>query len=214
MFYWFVFSILFLPTLILYPTKILHKERYNKKKKYVVTSNHFTNMDSIIYNCKFRTKFYFVSKKELFKNKIFGWIMRHIATIPVDRENISPSSFKEILGVLKKDKQLFVYPEGTRNKTGSNEMQDAKEGVVVFASKGEAEILPMLLYRKPRIFRKNYIIVGEPFKVVGENPKRLTKEETEENLKIYTQKIDELRQEMEEMISSKKKKKAKNKDKK
>ena len=40
-------------------------------------------------------------------------------------------------------------------------------------------VLPVVIYRKPKFFRKNYMIVGEPFKVVGENPKRLTKEEIE-----------------------------------
>lgn len=209
MFFWIAFSILFLPLIILYPTKVIHRERFDRKKKYVVASNHFSNADSLIYNARFRKKFRYISKKELFKNKFTAWIMRHIGAIPVDRENISPSSFKEILSVLKNNEQLFIYPEGTRNKTGSDELQGAKEGMVVFASKGDAEILPMLIYKKPRIFRKNYIIVGEAFKVVGENPKRLTKEETEENLKIYSEKMEALRIELNEYVLRKKKKRNK-----
>ncbi len=86
-------------------------------------------------------------------------------------------------------------------------MQEAKEGVIVFASKGESEILPMLIYKKPKIFRKNYIIVGEPIKIIGENPKRLTKEEVEENLKNYSEKMEELRAELNEIVAKRKKKK-------
>ena len=207
MFFWIAFAILYLPMIFLYPTKIIHRERFDRKKKYVIASNHFSNADSLIYDVRFRKRFRYVSKKELFKTKFSAWIMRRIGAISVDRENISPSSFKEILSVLKNDEQLFIYPEGTRNKTGSDEFQGAKEGIVVFASKGDAEILPMLIYKKPKLFRKNYIIVGESFKVIGENSKRLTKEETEENLKIYSEKMEALRIELEEYISRKKNKK-------
>ena len=207
MFFVIAFAVLYLPILFLYPTKIIHRERFDKKKKYVVTSNHFSNADSLIYDVKFRTKFRFISKKEMFKTKFSAWIMTHLGAISVDRKNISPKSFKEIMSVLKNNKQLFVYPEGTRNKKEIEGMQDAKEGMIVFASRGDAEILPMLFYRKPRVFRKNYIIVGNPIKIQGENPKKLTKEETEENLKLYNEKMEELRKELVDIVESKKRKK-------
>lgn len=207
MFFVIAFAVLYLPILFLYPTKIIHRERFDKKKKYVVTSNHFSNADSLIYDVKFRTKFRFISKKEMFKTKFSAWIMTHLGAISVDRKNISPKSFKEIMSVLKNNKQLFVYPEGTRNKKEVEGMQDAKEGMIVFASRGDAEILPMLFYRKPRVFRKNYIIVGNPIKIQGENSKKLTKEETEENLKLYNEKMEELRKELVDIVESKKRKK-------
>ena len=110
---------------------------------------------------------------------------------------------------MKNNKQLFVYPEGTRNKKEIEGMQDAKEGMIVFASRGDAEILPMLFYRKPRVFRKNYIIVGKPFCLEGENPKRLTKEELEANLERYLKVMAELRTELDERVEGKKKSKTK-----
>ncbi len=207
MFFVIAVIILYLPLVILFPTKVIHKERYNKKKKYVVTSNHFSNLDSLIHIVKFKKKFRFISKKELFKTKFTNWVMRHLGAIPIDRGNISPSAFKEILSVLNNNGQLFIYPEGTRNKSNSNEMQEAKDGMVVFASRGDAEIMPMLIYKKPRIFIKNYIIVGEPFKIIGENPKRLTKDEVEQNVKRYTKVMADLRLELEGYIVSKKRKK-------
>lgn len=206
MFYVLAFAVLYIPMLILFPTKVIHKERYNKKKKYIVTSNHFSNTDSILYNAKFFTKFRFVAKKELFKSKFSAWIMTHLGTISIDRDSVSPSTFKEILSLLNNNKQVFIYPEGTRNKQELEGMQNAKDGVIIFASKGNAEILPMLLYRKPKVFRKNYIIVGEPIQIQGENPKRLTKEEVEQNLENYNNKMEELRLELKNIVEGKKKK--------
>ena len=129
--------------------------------------------------------------------------------IVVDREAMSPSTYKEIMSNLKKDRQIFIYPEGTRNKSGDENLQDVKNGIITFASKGECEIVPMIMYRKPKVFRKNYIIVGEPIKIEGENTKKLTKEEQEENLERYVTAMTNLRRELDNFIESKKLKKKK-----
>lgn len=198
--------ILFLPISIFYPTKILHKERMPKHKKCIATSNHYSNTDPILFDVKFGRKFYFLAKVELFKSKFSNWILRRLGGIPVDREKVSPRTFKETLSALNKNKQVFIFPEGTRNKNEDEKLGDVKTGVITFASKGECEIIPMILYRKPKAFRKNYIIVGEPFKIEGENPKRLTKEELEANVQRYTLVMEQLRKEVDDYVASKKKK--------
>ncbi len=90
-------------------------------------------------------------------------------------------------------------------------MGDIKSGVITFASKGDAEIVPMVMYHRPKFLRKNYIIVGKPFKVEGADPKRLTKEEIEENTARYSKVMEDLRIELDNIVNSKKKKKKKNK---
>ena len=202
-----LFAICYLPTVLLFPTKVIHKDRLDKKKKAIVASNHYSNVDPLLYNFKFFTKFRFMGKIELFKNKFSAWFFRQIGSFPVDRKQITPSVYKKVISELNNNKQVFIFPEGTRNKSGSEEMGDAKAGIITFASKGDAEIVPMLLYRKPKLFRRNYIIVGNPFKVEGENPKRLTPEEMEKNLERYKEAMDGLRAELDEMVNKKKKKK-------
>ncbi len=204
-----LFGLLYLPVSILYPTKVINKKRMPKNKKCIATSNHYSNLDPLIYNFRFVKKFKFLAKKELFKNRFTAWLFRSIGAIKVDRNQVSPSVFKECLKCLKDDKQLFIFPEGTRNKQDTEEMGDIKSGVITFASKGEAEIIPMLMYRKPKLFRKNYIIVGEPFKVEGEDTKRLTKEELEANTERYAKVMDNLRIELDSIVNKKKNKKQK-----
>lgn len=204
-----LFGLLYLPVSILFPTKVINKKRMPKGRKCIATSNHYSNLDPLIYNFRFVKKFKFLAKKELFKTKLSAWFFRSIGAIRVDRNQVSPSVFKECLKQLKNDKQLFIFPEGTRNKQDTEEMGDIKSGVITFASKGEAEIIPMLMYRKPKLFRKNYIIVGEPFKVEGEDPKRLTKEELEANTERYANVMDSLRIELDNIVNKKKNKKQK-----
>jgi len=197
---------LYIPIFLLFPTKIIHKKRL-PKGKIIVTSNHYSNLDPIIQIVRFNRHFRYLGKKELFKNKFLAFIMKSLGVIQVDREAMAPSTYKEIMTNLKKDRQIFIYPEGTRNKSGDDNLQDVKNGVITFASKGECDIVPMIIYRKPRIFRKNYIIVGEPIKIEGANIKRLTKEEQEANLERYVEAMNDLRAELDDYLSNKKRNK-------
>lgn len=199
------FSIMLLPVLLLFPTKIIHRENLPKRgTKAIVTSNHYSNWDPVIYDIFLFRKFRLMGKKELFQNKFLAFFARQFGGFPVDRENMSPSTYKTVMTELKNNHQIFIFPEGTRNKEGSKNFLEIKSGFLALASRGECEITPMLLYRKPKMFRKNYIIIGKPFKLEAENPKRLTKEELDENLQRYLACLAELRQEMDEIVEKKK----------
>lgn len=202
------FVLLFIPVVLLFPTKFLNKENLPKRgTKAIVTTNHYSNFDPIVYDIFLFKKFRFMAKKELFKNGFLAFLMKSLGAFPVDRENMSPSTYKTVMRDLKNNKQIFIFPEGTRNKSGSKQLAEIKSGFLTLASKGECEITPMLMYRKPRIFRRNYVIIGKPFELIGENPKRLTKEELDENLERYLQVMSELRKELDEYVEGKKKKK-------
>ncbi len=210
MLFYIAFVLLYIPFIILFPTKVIHKKRLPKGKA-ILTSNHYSNLDPLVLLASFGKWFRFVAKKELFKNKFLGFILKNLGVIPIDREAMSPSSFKEIMGNLKKDRQVFIFPEGTRNKGEDENLQDVKKGVITFASKGECQIVPMIIYQKPKVFRKNYIIVGEPITLEAENVKRLSKEEQEASLEKYIAAMNDLRAELDDFVASKKRKKKKSK---
>lgn len=200
------YLILALPLAILFPTKVINKNNFPKKQKMIITSNHFSNADTLIYDLKFHKKFRFMAKIELFKNKLFGWLLKCLGAFPVDRQNVSPSVYKKTIKLIHDEKPVFIFPEGTRNKSGNEDMLDVKAGIITFASRGEAIIVPMVMYHPPKLFRKNYIIVGEPFNVQGANPKRLTKDEININLIKYEEVMKELRKELDDIVSKKYKK--------
>ena len=147
-----------------------------------------------------------MAKVELFKNFFLRTLLKSAGAYPVDREKVTPTVYKTTLNLLSNGKKVFIFPEGTRNKSGSEEMMNAKSGVITFASRGEAEIIPMLLYRPPKIFRKNYIIVGDTFRIEGENPKRLSKEELQQNLDRFELALANLREELDSIVMAKKNK--------
>ena len=200
--------VLYIPAVVFHPTKFLNKQNIPKRgKKCIFAGNHYSNWDPIIYDAKLLRKFRILSKMELFKNKFVGLILKGLGGIPVDREHPAPSSYKKALGELNKNHQLLIFPEGTRNKSGSKELLEIKSGFLTFASRGDCAIIPMVMYQKPRLFRQNYVMFGEPFKIEGENPKRLTKEELESNLERYLAVMAKLRKDLDEYVESRKRRK-------
>lgn len=192
----------------LYPTKVIGKKNLPQKGGYVLTCNHYSNMDCIMLDLCLVKKIRFLAKKELFKSKFASFVLKKFGAFPINREKPELSAFKFALDVLKKDKILGIFPEGTRNKT-EEDMKDLKQGAITFASRGNSEIVPVVLYRKPKALRKNYIIIGEPLKIEGENPSRLTKEEIETNANRLYNAMQQLRLDMDIKLEAKKARKKK-----
>ena len=152
-------------------------------------------IDAPLLDVKLIKRIRFLGKKELCKNKLSTWgHTKVLGTIPVDRGSADITAVRNVLSVLKKGKIVGVFPEGTRNKTENiEELQELKSGAIMFASKAGVPIVPIIYVKKPRLFCFNKLIIGEPFYVQGENPKKLTKEETEANVKELAKRMEELR---------------------
>lgn len=162
MFYRFIRAF-FLPfILLLFPTKIINKSNYTTTKA-VVCCNHFASADVlIIASHLFKKECNVLGKAELFRTRFSNWFLRKLGAIPVKRGEPDIAAHKEILRRLKNGKQIVIFPEGTRNRSGSADMADFKSGAGLYAAKAKVPIIPILLHHSPRVFKKNYLIVGEP----------------------------------------------------
>lgn len=146
----------------LYPYKIINKKRTDDSYPSVIVCNHLSNADSFMVGTCFNKKIFFLCKKEWFKNKLVGGFLRLIGGVPIDRENTDLNAIKECFKVLKDGNNLGIFPEGTRNKT-DNLLLPFKNGVGMIALRSKVTVIPLFIYKKPKMFRKNYICVGEKF---------------------------------------------------
>jgi len=160
MFYWFIKLITYIPFAILFPCIIKGKKNIPKGRA-VIICNHLSNIDYIyLFNNIWRKQFV-LAKESLFKNRFIGKLFKLCCGIPINRDNPSISSMKKCLEVLKKEKILTIFPEGTRNKKNL-ELQEFKAGSSLFAIKTGAPIIPIVIKKRPHFFCFNKIIIGEP----------------------------------------------------
>ena len=119
---------------LVYPTKILGKERFPGGGGLCVC-NHFTPMDANPILCRLIKKNRHVMiKGEMFKNRLVGDFLRAMGGIPVKRGEADLSAVKQVMSALKKGEKVVVFPEGTRNTEGVD-LQPLKSGVALMALK-------------------------------------------------------------------------------
>ena len=172
----------------------------------LICCNHLSMIDVLYLARIFDKDTNFLAKKEVVENKIFGRFLRNFGAIPIDRENVDIRSILTIVKVLKNGKNLVIFPEGTRNKTGGTELLPFKGGSMVFAVKTKKPILPIIIYKKARIFRKNHLIIGKPFYLEEFYGKELDDQTIFYMEESVRNKMVELQAQLQEIVSLKKNK--------
>ena len=164
MIFWICFSIIFLPMVIIFPIKKVGKKNLKelKGKNYILACNHMSNMDAVMLDISMKKKYRYLAKKELFKKKLTGAFMRSLGAVPVDRSQADPKAIKEIFRLIGKNKNIAIFPQGTRAKTVHIEDGSAKEGVALFSIRTNTPVLPVMLNKKIKPFRRTKLIIGKP----------------------------------------------------
>lgn len=205
MIFWF-FKIFFsIPIRILYPTKILGKKNFPKKGGAIEICNHRKLFDPVIVAVVQRRRVRFLAKIELFKTFIGKIFFKGLGAIPVDRNKLSFSSMKNVVKVIKKGKIILIFPEGRRNKSGDN-LQEFKNGIALFSIMAKAPVIPIYMLKKPKMFRRNYLIAGEPVSLEQFYDKKPGPEVLAEANKIITSKMQNLQDELTAYYAQKKSK--------
>lgn len=191
---------------IIFPTKIIGVENMPKEKALVV-ANHYSACEIFPIGVKlFKKELHAMAKKELFKPKAFAYILKKLGAIPVDRDGVDTLAMKTAVRLLSSGKQVFMCPEGTRNKVVDGSMLPLKTGAAVFAVRTKTLIVPILFYNKIKVFRKTYVMIGEPYELsefYGDRSSDMKERATA----VIEQKFSELRVKLNEYVSNRKKKK-------
>lgn len=163
MLFYIVKAIAYLPLAIfVYPTRIIGRRNIPKKGKMILCPNHQTLNDPIIVALRIhRRRFYFMAKAPLFKKKFNNWFLRQMGAFPVHHGKNDIESVKTTLKHLKNEKAMCIFPEGARLRT--EDANDLKNGVVNFALKTGAVIVPSVFIKKTMAFTFNTFIIGKPF---------------------------------------------------
>lgn len=188
-----------------YPCTIYGKENIPKDGAAVLVCNHFRAIDCGFIARAYNKDIFFLAKKELFKNKLLGKIVKSFGAIPIDREKPELKSMLLATKVLKEGHKLAIFPEGKRNKENST-LQPIKGGAAVFAVKAKCPVVPMMIYKKSKAFRRTYVIIGKPFELDEFYNVRITSEETEKIDLIIRDKMLEQAEILDNMMKIKKKK--------
>ncbi len=116
-------------------------ENIDRKKKYVVASNHVTGFDPFSVAASLKMTIAYMAKVQLFETFWSMLLMDWCGAFAVDRDKVDVSTIKTALSVKKTKWHLGIFPQGTRRKDGK--LGDFTKGFASMAKKMDADILPV-----------------------------------------------------------------------
>ena len=164
-------------TLFLFRVKTVGQENIEKDKPYIMCANHTSNCDPPILYAATKREMYMMAKEELFKNRFIYWLGNKVNVFPVKRGKQDVDSIKKSLKVLKENKILAIFPEGTRN--GIQKRGKIQNGPAYLAARTGVEVIPVKIEGNFKPFRKVTLYYGKPLDFSKYQSKKPEKETLE-----------------------------------
>lgn len=150
---------------LLFPFKVQGKENIPKKddeRQLVVCCNHISLVDPAFILCSVPKHIHFMAKAEMFKSKIGNWFFNTVmGAFPVDRGKGDVSALDVATNLVKNQKLLGIFPEGTRSKDGTQ--GQFKSGAAYIVQHTGADVLPVCVCTKSgrvKLFRRTIVRFG------------------------------------------------------
>ena len=148
----------------------------------IYASNHRSNADPPLVGVGARGKYAFMAKEELFRNKLFAWLIRSLGAFPVARGKGDTAVIDTAVERLNSGRSLMIFPEGTRSKTGK--VGRGHSGAALIAARADKRIVPVgVVFGDKLKFRAKVTVkYGEPIDpkeyvddLAEPNPRQLVK---------------------------------------
>ncbi len=118
----------------------------------ILVANHASMLDPVVLGCAVGRPVRFMAKHELFRNRMFGSVLRSLGAFPVRRGQSDREAFHTALEVLSRGEVLGIFPEGTRSLNG--ELQPPYSGAAVLAEKTGAPVVPVGIIGTHQVMRR------------------------------------------------------------
>ncbi|MBN2224944.1 MAG: 1-acyl-sn-glycerol-3-phosphate acyltransferase [Deltaproteobacteria bacterium] len=125
--------------------QVVGKEKVDRKKSYIVMSNHQSNFDVLALATRLPLQLRWVAKRELLNVPIFGFAIKRMGMIFIDREDPEKAreSMKAADEKIKSGLSVIILPEGTRSEDGR--LLEFKKGGFIMALQTKTPILPVTI---------------------------------------------------------------------
>ena len=175
-----------------------------KDGPYVYIINHYSLYDPIYPAATTWEGIHFVAKSEIFNKPGLSWFLRTVKAIPANRDGNDARVMMNCLKCLKNGEKVAVCPEGTRNKT-QEDFLPFHPGAAAMAIKAKVPVIPMVIYKKARVFKMAHILIGDPIELSEYYDKKLTADDLMEAVEKLRQRMILMRNEHRVFLENKKK---------
>lgn len=152
--------------------KVEGRENIPDKGAIIVAPNHKSYWDPPVIGTAVNNRIiHYMAKEELFKNPIFGWVIRQFGTFPVKRGTVDRQAVRQAVRELKSGNPLGIFPEGTRIKREG--LGRFHSGMASLALMTGTPVVPVAVIGTVNLPKKNgplAVLIGKPIEVKKERP--------------------------------------------
>ena len=177
--------------------KIFGIENVPKKGPLILISNHVSYFDFLILGVLFEDildrRLHFFAKQKVVEHPLFKNYAKYFQTLAIFENKPINQVWKMALNLLKHDRAIGIFPEGTRSRSGG--LIPFKQGYLRLANASSATILPVYLTntynilppnkKLPRL-KKSDIIIHKPINLVKKLSKEGLKRINQEVVNLYS----------------------------
>jgi 1-acyl-sn-glycerol-3-phosphate acyltransferase len=120
--------------------RVAGRELVPRSGPVIIASNHVSYCDPPVIGSAVPREVYFLAKEELFANRAFGWLIRRYNAIALKRSVGDIGAVKKALELLRQEKVILMFPEGTRSLTGK--LLRPRPGVGLIACMAGVPVVP------------------------------------------------------------------------
>lgn len=156
---------------VLFGVRHFGKGNVPRRGGVLIVANHQSHLDPPLIGIGCWRRMNYLARRTLFDFGPFGWLIRSVDAIPIDRDGLGLGGLKESIRRLKAGEVVVVFPEGTRTPDG--ELKEFRPGFTALATRTGATIVPAAIHgafeawpRRRRLPRPGRVRVcyGEPIR--------------------------------------------------
>jgi glycerol-3-phosphate dehydrogenase (NAD(P)+) len=149
--YWVVRAILQPAMQLYFRVSRVGREHVPAEGGVILAANHRSFLDPFVIGTCVRRPVYFVAKRELFDNRLIGWILNALGAFPIRRGESDAESMETARQILARGDVIVIFPEGTRIRTGA--LAKPKRGVGRLALESGVPVVPVAVQGSERARR-------------------------------------------------------------
>lgn len=148
---------------------IIPKGRKNEPRRsegpYLICANHISALDPVYICAAVRQQPHYMSKAELFRVPVLGWIIRKLGAYPVDRSGADAGALHKTLRMIQDGCSVAMFPQGTRRPGVDPAGTPLRNGVGLICDRSHVTVLPVYIKvknNKTAFLRPVRVIIGRP----------------------------------------------------
>lgn len=142
--YWLGYSFFKLSARAFFNYRVIGGENLHVPGGALIVSNHASFLDPPFIGVAFDEDIHYFAKKSLFKNPVIGAVIRSWNAFPVDQDRPDMGSLKTAIRLLKANRKVIVFPEGSRCFDG--QFLRGLPGAGLIVVKSGVPVLPVRIF--------------------------------------------------------------------